>query len=118
VNQEIKKQWVAALRSGGYVQGRGTLRAKSTTHREVDKFCCLGVLCDLAVKSQVIESPTLRDDCGVYFYEEGNTALPPEKVEKWLGYGDETRSRFWALAELNDGGNNFNQIADYIEANL
>ena len=41
---EIKKQWVQALRSGEYKQGRGQLKQGAT-------FCCLGVLCDLAVQS-------------------------------------------------------------------
>ena len=34
------KKWVAALRSGKYEQAKGWLR-------EGDKFCCLGVACDL-----------------------------------------------------------------------
>ena len=38
---ELKAKWLAALRSGEYVQGTG--------HFEKDrKFCCLGVLCKVA----------------------------------------------------------------------
>jgi hypothetical protein len=44
VNEEIKAQWVQALRSGEYKQGQGALRSDDNT------YCCLGVLCDLAVK--------------------------------------------------------------------
>lgn len=45
MNQEIKKRWVAALRSGDYKQGTGALRNAD------NKFCCLGVLCDLHSKA-------------------------------------------------------------------
>ena len=40
MKQKIKALWVAALRSGDYEQGIGQLRNEN-------KFCCLGVLCDL-----------------------------------------------------------------------
>jgi hypothetical protein len=40
MNPEVKARWVAALRSGEYKQGKGALRLNN-------KFCCLGVLCDL-----------------------------------------------------------------------
>lgn len=38
---KVKKEWIAALRSGDYRQGRGQLRS------EDNSFCCLGVLCNL-----------------------------------------------------------------------
>lgn len=41
MNQEIKNQWVAKLRSGEYEQGYNALRSKD------NKYCCLGVLCDI-----------------------------------------------------------------------
>lgn len=44
----IKQLWIDALRSGDYRQGRGCLSADG-------KFCCLGVLTDLAVKAGVVQ---------------------------------------------------------------
>ena len=41
----IKKKWLAALRSGTYMQGRGKLRPTPKT------YCCLGVLLDLYRRS-------------------------------------------------------------------
>jgi hypothetical protein len=41
MNKEIKEKWINALRSGKYEQGKSQLRSLS------NKFCCLGVLCDL-----------------------------------------------------------------------
>jgi hypothetical protein len=38
--------WIAALRSGEYKQGKGNLRDMD------NKFCCLGVLCDI-VKDEI-----------------------------------------------------------------
>jgi hypothetical protein len=49
MNQEIKKRWVEALRSGEYEQGRKHL------HPEAGKYCCLGVLCDLHSKDNGVE---------------------------------------------------------------
>lgn len=43
MNPEIKARWVAALRSGEYEQGTYKLNRDG-------KFCCVGVLCDLAVE--------------------------------------------------------------------
>lgn len=41
--EDFKKKWVAALRSGEYKQGKGTLyRENNDTH------CCLGVACRIA----------------------------------------------------------------------
>ena len=54
MNKEVKKKWVDALRSGEYAQGRSSLR-------DHDEYCCLGVLCELAVKEGVIPAPTYSD---------------------------------------------------------
>jgi hypothetical protein len=40
MDAELKRKWVEALRSGKYEQASGKLRVGN-------KFCCLGVLCDL-----------------------------------------------------------------------
>lgn len=44
MKSEIKELWCNALESENYTQGFGRLRRG-------DKFCCLGVLCDLYVKN-------------------------------------------------------------------
>ncbi len=45
MNKTYKKLWVEALRSDKYKQGRNRLRRDN-------KFCCLGVLCDVFRKRQ------------------------------------------------------------------
>ncbi len=41
MNPDIKKNWLFALRSGDYEQGQFALKTND------DKFCCIGVLCDV-----------------------------------------------------------------------
>jgi hypothetical protein len=43
MNKEIADKWIEALRSGEYEQGIASLQSGG-------RFCCLGVLCDLAIK--------------------------------------------------------------------
>lgn len=114
-----RAKWVVALRSGEYVQGRALLRSAD------DRFCCLGVACELAA----LEGAVPGFDHDSYA---GSTALLPLPVVDWLGlsstYGDLVNEIPWAdspaaprsaaaLTELNDNlGWTFDQIADLIEA--
>lgn len=115
--------WLDALRSGEYQQGEGHLRAG-------DKFCCLGVACDLAVKNRVIPEPTKEPDwpSDLMFYgvepEFRSAWSLPSEVAAWLGFdpagecpdvtfGDQRRS----VVDLNDHFQQpFGVIADALEA--
>jgi hypothetical protein len=130
VNQEVKDQWVAALRSGEYKQGKGVL------HRKVggeDQFCCLGVLCDLAVKAGVTTVDASDDYNLIYGPEDDrNTAYPPADVVEWAGlksanpyvpfeHEEWPDQKTAPLTALNDSGplaQTFNDIADVIEEHL
>lgn len=112
---EVKAKWLEALRSGEYEQGRQFLRTRD------NEFCCLGVLCDLAVKAGVIEEPT-ADGWGEYRYGDGGEQSGlPDEVSDWAGI-DTQLGRFshggvdTALAFLNDRGTPFSEIADIIES--
>jgi len=98
MNQEIKKLWVTALRSGKFSQGRNTLLRK-------DKYCCLGVLCAI--------SP--------FPYENwrGENYLPVEIVH-WAELSSRNpRVGKTNLGEINDVDiNGFQGIADIIEKEL
>ena len=114
MNPEIKAQWVAALRSGEYKQGRGQLRNTD------DEYCCLGVLCDLAVKAGVTEwvfsLESTSYGCGAY----EATVVPPPEVRKWDEHpGLSYRFSGKSLIVQNDfAGKSFLEIADLIEAEL
>lgn len=125
MNQEIKKQWVEALRSGNYKQGDMLLR---DTH---DNFCCLGVLCDIHAK--MFKKEWVQLDHVAYRYVDSQAALPlvvmlwaeipdgfcslpidlvPIKVMDVLS----SRDCGIDLADINDSKVfDFNQIADVIE---
>jgi hypothetical protein len=47
MNEQVKAEWVAALRSGKYEQGSGVLRTRIADGP--DKFCCIGVLLDCQI---------------------------------------------------------------------
>jgi hypothetical protein len=116
MNQEIKAEWVKALRSGEYEQTRGYLRHD-------DGYCCLGVLCDLAVKAGVIPAPIPAAKPGAWLYgpeEDRCWGMPPSAVYAWVEmedsiFGDDP---FDDLAGANDNGSPFTQIADMIEERL
>lgn len=132
MNPEIKTQWVAALRSGEYRQGTGELHALHEDGSE--SFCCLGVLCDLAVKAHVIPEPTYREFSGAprrgnYRYGDSNDETKfgelPETVMTWaeietlMGSEIEQKSLghfgYENLAAANDDGMSFEGIAGAIE---
>jgi hypothetical protein len=105
---ENAKKWVAALRSGEYLQARTHLR------REYG-FCCLGVACDLYAKSHPEADWERR---GNLFRFMGELGTLPNPVRKWIGLTDSCGiynfSHF--LVTDNDEGKSFNEIADIIES--
>lgn len=108
MNPELKEKWVAALRSGIYEQGRGYLSREN-------KFCCLGVLCDVAG----LEYTTSGDD--IRAYESGGKlkarSLPLDfsKEQGFLTASGELPNNGVNLSEMNDTGFTFREIADVIE---
>jgi hypothetical protein len=120
MNPTVKKMWLDALRDGSYEQGAGHLShipAGSTTRR----FCCLGVLCDLGVKAGVVKEIQDIDPDIMAYGQYQHTAELPEEVVEWSGLStDNPAVKFGVgrefLANLNDHGTPFTEIADLIEA--
>lgn len=106
MNPELKQKWLAALRSGNYRQGQGQL------HNADNQFCCLGVLCDIVDPSRWSD----RDGGESYVYL-GLTciSMPAESFLSDVGL---TQLVADELADLNDHGATFTEIADRIEAEL
>lgn len=101
----IKAQWIAALRGGGYRQGIGHLK-------EGDRYCCLGVLCELKPDHSWGEAENNK-----LGYDDGDapTEYPGPSVLGWAGLAYRDME---GLAEMNDDGSTFEDLADYIEENL
>ena len=91
---DIAKRWADALESGKYDQGKGRLERRRPLDSSDDGFCCLGVLCALAVEDGVIER---RDEDGnIIFgsaeeFKDGGSSMsfPPESVIEWAGLSSE-----------------------------
>lgn len=119
MKKDVKKRWLKALRSGEYQQGTGALRTRE------DAFCCLGVLCELAVEEGVVE---VRQGIHEYQYGRGlSTAYPPNEVLEWAGLHGWSNpavevptkdNSYRTLASLNDGGASFKEVAAVISARL
>lgn len=114
MDQVIKANWVAELKSGRYKQGRLYLRTAN------DEFCCLGVLCDMAVKAGVLPAPKHgNDDDTMEYYYGSRSRYLPDEVFRWAKLPNSSpECGGTSLAERNDSGETFEEIADCIEANL
>lgn len=126
---EIKEEWLRRLRSGDYPQGRAALNARG-------KYCCLGVLCEMAVEAGVIISQDNETQMSYGLGENFTDVWTPSEVTLWAltpdsvqGLSDRDVSDYrWgtsvhqSLAFLNDTLNendehlhSFLDIADQIE---
>ncbi len=117
MNKKNIKKWVAALRSGKYKQGAFTLHRKN-------KFCCLGVACELyqrevggleikkEIKEFLVDDGYREDICVCY---DGDSYLLPNKVRNWLDLSYPFQN---GLASMNDEGKSFEEIANYLDKEL
>lgn len=114
MNREVKKKWIAALLSRKYKQGRHALRVG-------DRYCCLGVLCELAVEAEVISPPVKWNSRYAY---DNRAELLPEAVQEWAGlyagYGANLtiHGKLTDLITHNDSGRRFTTIAKAIQEQL
>jgi hypothetical protein len=114
MNPQVKEKWVSALRSGEYQQTQNYLRKE-------DGFCCLGVLCDLYGKEHNVEwNLAVAEDGDRDYYEfQDKTGRIPLSVVEWAGFRSPNPHICGrSLAELNDNGTTFNEIANLIEKQL
>ncbi len=115
MNIEVKRKWVDALRSGEYKQGKGQLR-------KGDKFCCLGVLCDLHAKETGHRWSVVPQNSEAKFIRSylDSDCYPDDRVAEWAGLKEtDPVIKGHSLATYNDGTNSsFFEIADLIEKNL
>jgi hypothetical protein len=132
MRRTVRNAWIEALRSGDYEQVEGALAKAVHDQGENVRFgyCCLGVLCELAIK-QGHELTTEMRDSGFRAYG-GQDSFPPVSVAEWLGDAEaswmvrvvaadedyEEEFDYLNLADENDRGAVFSQIADMIENDL
>jgi len=98
---KIREKLIAALESGGYRHGRRVMRRGN-------RFCVLGVLCDLHADR------TGRDwEKGgrVFCYMERHGEAP-DLVRRWAGLDFVEQQK---LINLNDGTTNYSLVIEYLK---
>ena len=114
MKKSVKKLWVKALRSGEYEQGKYRLRDRH------NKFCCLGVLCNLHAQAH----PELAAEQTRKIEYCGKTEVLPIEVIRWAGLNVPNPRVIdfdgicTNIANLNDEGKSFEYIAELIERHL
>lgn len=126
MREDVKARWISALRSGEYPQAKDALKTPSG-------YCCLGVLCELAVADGVIEPYDAYHDGYPWIDEDGSTnyaeAILPPPVMKWaeledanpfVRYVQDSGAEMISapISEPNDNGAGFNFIARLIDEQL
>jgi hypothetical protein len=126
MNQEVKAQWLDALRSGEYQQGKFGLTRKCADGTV--RHCCLGVLCDLAVREGVAAAQLGLDGATTYVnpndVRDYDDVVLPACVTAWAGLNDDGEGcdpkvddrnlSYWNDCLAAD----FNDIADMIQEHL
>lgn len=138
---EALDELVKRLRSGEYVQGQGALRRHADEDETVDTYCCLGVMCEMAVEAGIVHLVETDIPGHSFGYQapngaEAHTAYLPAAVIEWAGlvsdlrkypdlgdYHYEERGQFseledLSLAQMNDSGKPFPEIANWLVANV
>lgn len=123
MNEQLKKQWVEALRSGEFSQTTGRLR-------DNEGYCCLGVLCALVADQTGDWDDTYYTSNGQEYYPSGKVLelaeIPwadPDLAGSVYGMTiSEVLEQpelipFW-LANANDNDTTFEGMADLIEKHL
>lgn len=106
--EEVIKMWVAALRSGEYEQARYQLNSGKG-------FCCLGVLCDLAVKDG--GDPWVQSRNANRMSHGGHEKFLPAAIKDFVFQRDPTLVT--ELMQRNDSDRlSFPEIAAFIEREL
>lgn len=83
VNEENMDEFLAALRSGEFVQG--SRRLCSVDERGVSRYCCLGVGSELMARKGLVD----RDSTEYSSKYNGNRFLAPGELMDWLGIPEE-----------------------------
>jgi hypothetical protein len=111
MNSQIKEKWIAALRSNEYKQAQGYLHTN-------EGFCCLGVLCDLYAEEKNMEWK-IENDGNIRSFD-GKDQVLPQSVSDWSGVRTDIieNPTYWKLVDMNDSGEDFSYIAEYIRENL
>lgn len=108
MNKEVKKKWIAALRSGEYNQIDGRLASEDGS-----KHCCLGVLCELGTKEKICEK--VVDNSELIGYDDESHELPIS-VQHWAVINENPNICIDIENDLNKEDSE--KVLDYLKNNL
>ncbi len=111
MKKSLKKAWIRDLRSDEYEQGRSWLCYKRPEAKKA-QYCCLGVLADIA-----IDGYWEHDHIGDFEFWSigGRSSVLGDDDLQAMGLNSRIAGK---LIGLNDSGNSFAEIADWIEENI
>lgn len=133
-----KAAWLEALRSGEYLQAKGTIREELEEEDQVEmshthSYCCLGVLSDLVAKEHP-ERVAWGEENLINTTEGGHDASPAlangvlhdevcritglDERDPWLGSYKPECTLESRASDWNDSGHDFTEIATQIETHL
>jgi len=109
IGKALLIDWVKALRSGEFVQGKGKLRKVDNRKTNSVRHCCLGVLREI-VGDNAVRSAAKGDMLTQKFFEKHGLIHTAKNHRK-----DQPMFNQNMLATMNDQGKTFEQIAKRIE---
>lgn len=131
MKKAIAENWIKALRSKQYNQGKDYLCQAYIKKGRKPKYthCCLGVLCDMYNKEHTGKAKLPVNELAGIGWDAvqfaGKAETLPRKVMKWAGLKSDigeiknhwTKGGYASLAEMNDCGESFKTISNVIEKN-
>jgi hypothetical protein len=117
MDPDVRDELIKRLRSGDYIQGKEKLALKDD---DGQRFCCLGVLCEMAVEAGITQRDEREeehwdydtDDEGIYvtkiainYGTKGlsyDSTLPPE-VAVWAGILSQGEAQAMSSIAFDDG---------------
>jgi hypothetical protein len=116
VKPEIKKKWIAALRSGDYEVGYGQLYTAPKAEGEKPCHCALGVLAEVAIKEGLEFTPDPENPSLYRYGRAQGYCYVPEALGKWADIPPEVQAQ---VVRLNDSSPDdvdvFERVADWLE---
>lgn len=98
MDESVKRRWLEALRSGDYQQTDAYLSRDN-------RYCCLGVLCEIALEDGVVRKQQPCDSPGEEYFnpkavEDYSGKVLPEVVSAWASLIDENPTLIVNLHDL------------------
>lgn len=120
MSKKVKRAWVKALRSGEYKQGMGHLCQASADG--TDRFCCLGVLCDIMIPGNWVHGTSdMADRHEAYSLAPADSphhdmfGVPSASCEEW-NLSMDAHEQLVAMNDYKE--RSFKQIANWIDKHL